>query len=299
MERFEHILVCVKRPAEDRWLLQYTGEWARSTGCRGIHLLHICPADTTDESAGMTPAEAEAIRAMRAAANAFRSQGFGVTCGTAAGSPMMEILRHAMETSTDLIVLGRTSEGDGSAATTARRIAMKATCSVLVVPQDAEFRAKRILVPVRNSVCSARAVEAASAVAAASGGAITCLNVFPIRGEYLEADLTLEEHAALMQRWAQRENEQLLSGVDTGAVEVSSQCLPDLQLRPAGAILKVANEQSVDLIVIGARGRTGAAGVLLGAVTEQLIRLSPVPILAVKKKGECLGILRALLTLAG
>jgi nucleotide-binding universal stress UspA family protein len=48
------------------------------------------------------------------------------------------------------------------------------------------------------------------------------------------------------------------------------------------------------LIVIGARGRTGAAGILLGTVTEQLIRVSPVPVLAIKNKGECIGVLRAL-----
>ena len=51
--------------------------------------------------------------------------------------------------------------------------------------------------------------------------------------------------------------------------------------------------------MIGARGRTGAAGVLLGTVTEQLIRKSPSPVLAVKKKGECLGVLRALLVVVG
>ncbi len=299
MERFEHILVCVKKPAEDRWLLEYTGELARSAGCRGIHLLNVWPTTTADEGADMTPDEAAAIRAMQAAAEGFRSRGFGVTCSTAAGPPLLEILRHAMETSTDLIILGRGGGGNGTTATMARRIAMKATCSVLVVPENADFRAKRILVPVRNSACSARAVEAAAAVAEAAGGAITCLNVFPIRGEYLEADLTLEEHASLMQRWADRENEQLLGSIETGGAVISTQCLPDLQLRPAAAILKAANEASADLIVIGARGRTGAAGVLLGAVTEQLICQSPVPVLAVKKKGECLGILRALLTLAG
>ena len=52
-------------------------------------------------------------------------------------------------------------------------------------------------------------------------------------------------------------------------------------------------------VVIGARGRTGAAGVLLGTVTEHLILKSPSPVLAVKKKGECIGVLRALLVIAG
>jgi nucleotide-binding universal stress UspA family protein len=51
------------------------------------------------------------------------------------------------------------------------------------------------------------------------------------------------------------------------------------------------------LIAIGSRGRTGTAGVLLGKVTEELIAQSRLPVLAVKRKGEQIGILQALLSL--
>ncbi len=64
-------------------------------------------------------------------------------------------------------------------------------------------------------------------------------------------------------------------------------------------ILEELGSRQDRAVVIGARGRTGAAGVLLGTVTEQLIRRSPSPVLAVKRKGECLGLLRALLVIAG
>jgi hypothetical protein len=49
------------------------------------------------------------------------------------------------------------------------------------------------------------------------------------------------------------------------------------------------------LIVIGAKGRSLAALVLLGSVTEKLIETTHVPILAVKKKGSGMGFLEALL----
>ncbi|UCE62029.1 MAG: universal stress protein, partial [Phycisphaerales bacterium] len=69
--------------------------------------------------------------------------------------------------------------------------------------------------------------------------------------------------------------------------------------KPVPVILEELGSGQGRAVVIGARGRTGAAGVLLGTVTEQLIRRSPSPVLAVKKKGECLGVLRALLAIAG
>lgn len=49
------------------------------------------------------------------------------------------------------------------------------------------------------------------------------------------------------------------------------------------------------MIVIGAKGRSLAASVLLGSVNEKLIETTHVPILAVKKKGSGMGFLEALL----
>jgi len=48
------------------------------------------------------------------------------------------------------------------------------------------------------------------------------------------------------------------------------------------------------LIVVGARGRSGnIAAILLGSITEGLIRTTHKPLLAVKEKGQGLNILEA------
>ncbi len=47
-------------------------------------------------------------------------------------------------------------------------------------------------------------------------------------------------------------------------------------------ILHVAEEQQVDLVVLGTHGRTGVARVLLGSVAENVIRHSSIPVLTVK-----------------
>jgi len=304
MERLERILVCVKRPDQDQWLLGYAGAICRAASSREIHLLHVHTPQTPGGPSAPPgqPAEWTAARLRAMAIERFQSHGpEDLVCNTVTGAAMVELLCYAMDKSIDLIVLGRRVGGKAAPqeAALARRVTMKATCSVLVAPENADLRAGRILVPVRNSECSARAVEQACALAAVTGGTVCCLNVFPIRGDYLEADLTLEEHMALMRQWAERENQQLMGSVNTGGVQVATQCEPDTHGRPAKTILEFIERQSADLVVIGARGRTGAAGVLLGAVTEQLICQSPVPVLAVKKKGECIGILQALLTLTG
>jgi nucleotide-binding universal stress UspA family protein len=54
-------------------------------------------------------------------------------------------------------------------------------------------------------------------------------------------------------------------------------------------ILKFAQKEKVDIIVIGTHGRTGIEHVVLGSVAEKIIRRSPIPIFIIpcgKKSGR-------------
>jgi nucleotide-binding universal stress UspA family protein len=48
------------------------------------------------------------------------------------------------------------------------------------------------------------------------------------------------------------------------------------------AVVKVAKEQAVDVIVLGSHGRTGLRRLLMGSVTEKVIGYAPCPVLVVK-----------------
>ena len=52
---------------------------------------------------------------------------------------------------------------------------------------------------------------------------------------------------------------------------------------PHVEIIKYANETNADMIVMGTHGRTGLSHVLLGSVTERVIRTSDIPVLTVRK----------------
>jgi nucleotide-binding universal stress UspA family protein len=49
----------------------------------------------------------------------------------------------------------------------------------------------------------------------------------------------------------------------------------------AHAIADVARDQHADVIVVGTRGHTALAGLLLGSVTQRLLHIAPCPVLAV------------------
>jgi nucleotide-binding universal stress UspA family protein len=55
--------------------------------------------------------------------------------------------------------------------------------------------------------------------------------------------------------------------------------------RAAEVIADIAREQDGEVIVVGTRGRTALAGLLLGSVTQRLLHIASCPVLAVPVKG--------------
>lgn len=76
----------------------------------------------------------------------------------------------------------------------------------------------------------------------------------------------------------------ILSEVDAGAV---THCTKVLECWGAGSeiakiLLNYANEQAVDMMVMGTHGRTGLAHLLMGSVAESVLREAKVPVVIVR-----------------
>ncbi|MGH7369639.1 MAG: universal stress protein [Candidatus Methylomirabilaceae bacterium] len=66
---------------------------------------------------------------------------------------------------------------------------------------------------------------------------------------------------------------------------------------PAQGILWAVGETGADLVVMGTHGRSGVSRLLMGSVTESVMRAAPVPILALKmgERGDRLAVVRRIL----
>ena len=303
MKRFKKILVCVDGSPYDAPVVVYTGGRSRVAESEELHFLHV-DEDQADAGAGQSHGPERTTPESLGTFVAEHFKGHGreaVYCDAVRGSRLLEVLRYAHEKDIDLLVLsrhyGRHSEHDDDMILP-RRITRKATCSVLVLPEKFTQQADELIVPVRDSECSSQALEVATGIAEVTGARLTALNIFRVTSGYSRVGTSREEHTALLRASAQRECDCLLERSETHGVKVNCNCMPDLSDDPVTVILDVLGDGAGKAVVIGARGRTGAAGVLLGTVTEQLIRRSPSPVLAVKKKGEHVGIVRALLLIA-
>ena len=57
-------------------------------------------------------------------------------------------------------------------------------------------------------------------------------------------------------------------------------------VKPADAILKLAREENVDMIVIGTHGRSGLRRIVMGSVAQQVLNDATCPVVTVKHKPE-------------
>jgi sulfate permease, SulP family len=84
-----------------------------------------------------------------------------------------------------------------------------------------------------------------------------------------------------------------LSGIDDKRVQVVAESIEAPNV--AHAIHHLSSERGADLIVMGTRGRSRAASVLLGSETEQALIETNIPIIAIKHFGASRTLLQVLL----
>ena len=130
---------------------------------------------------------------------------------------------------------------------------------------------KRILAPTDFSELSANGVRYAFQLAKELGSELVIMNIVPLDESNFASKREIDQH--------KRELDEFL---------VNRDVKPDLNLRklvepglPSGAIISFAERENCDLIVMSSHGRSGLSRVLVGSVTEQILRKSPCPVLVV------------------
>ncbi len=90
-------------------------------------------------------------------------------------------------------------------------------------------------------------------------------------------------HSETIMRDSEEHAKHQLSGIVSG--QFHNNCNIHQSIRrgePSQEIIRFAEEENIDFIVMATHGRTGLAHVLLGSIAERVVRHSPVPVLTVK-----------------
>jgi nucleotide-binding universal stress UspA family protein len=138
------------------------------------------------------------------------------------------------------------------------------------------------------------ALDVACAIAQFMPGAtVTVQHTYEVPLGWHKIGHSYEEFAAIMKGHAERHWNELLPTVNTRGVPCTVRF--DLGEKVPKTILAVADEIDANLVVMGSHGRTRPAAFLLGHVADTVCARTARPVLCVKRKGEVVNCLHALL----
>lgn len=287
MRYFERVIVSLAMAPVDRDVLQYArlvrdmGE-----GHTRLSFIHVlAPADGVARSDGPAASLSDA----RAALSRTVAEELGADAAhdvkVVAGHLVDALLTEAAEEGTDLIMVGHRRDARGRRSLS-RRLAIKAPCSVWMVPEGSPPRITGVLAAVDLSLPSAQALSLGTLVASRAKAASGCTVLHVQAPSTLGFDPVEQDSAA-------RTLERFLSPLDLHGVTVTTRIVEAGSISgPVGALVE---ELGLDLVVVGTRGRSPSAAVLLGSESEHVLVESKVPVLITKEPGERIGLLRALL----
>lgn len=302
MERFRSLLAGLNLTEQDNAVIRSAGKITRLFRSKEVRFIHVAggsgiPDEVSKEYPELLEPSVDQIQKImeEKVKEHFLGAADEVACEVVEGKPIDMLLRHVTEKNVDLMVVGRKSWKEASGHV-AEQLARKAPCSVLIIPEKRELALENILVGTDFSSHSKEAMDMALVLATGIDSArIVCIHII----EYLPAhESPAGSHNGfleLLRRVAREDLDKFLSQFNYQGTDVSS--VIKAERNPAVGIRDFIWKHKTDLIIVGARGRTSAAATLLGSVTENLIRMTNTPILAVKRKGENMNLLRALLGL--
>ena len=213
---------------------------------------------------------------------------------TLRGHSVVELLRFSWKRQIDLVLVEKKAEKEHDPHDLlAEKIARKAPCPVLLVPTAAKPAIKKILAPVDFSQNSQLAMEAAIRFASAAKiKDIAALHVYHVPVGFARTGKSYEEFSIIMEENARFGYESFIDRLETGNVDITPIFLQDDN--PAASIQAVVKGRGIDLLVIGNKGKQ--TSLLLGSVSERLIRITQVPLLVAKRKGLWINLIKILLS---
>lgn len=301
MRRYKKILLGLGLDGQDETIIRYAGMVSEMAHTETIYFLHVAVGlDVLGEIYTQYPELRDPPDRMirehleDTVRESFR--GFSETetfCEVVEGKIPDELLRAIRMKDIDLVVLGGGSR-ENSRGRLAKRIARKAPCPALIVPGKSAVQLNKLLVATDFSEYSAPAMEMGIAFACAAGiPEILCLHVYQVPLGYFKTGKNQEEFAGIMLNNARENFQRFIRRFDLKGLNVREEYV--LENDVAKAIRDAAAREAIDLIVVGSRGKSASAAVLLGSVTEDLVSSTPVPMLDAKPKGAGVGLLDALL----
>ena len=264
--------------------LRRAGLLAQERGAE-LALVHVVDDDHPPDLVALETREAERILSEQ-----IRAMGElrGVRCRplVVAGDPFDGIVRTAMSTKADMVVMGAHRKQllrDIFVGTTIERVIRTGSSPVLMVNREVEEGYRTVLAAVDISEPSVHAIRTSKNLGLLSSAQLVLVHAFlPIaKGKMSLAGVSgdsIDEYVASERSRAAKE---MAAFLDDRAMGDYKQSVIVKEGAPLTVIVSAVQRLQPDVLVVGTHGRSGIAKALLGSVTEAVLRSLDVDILAV------------------
>uniref|UniRef100_UPI0040488F71 universal stress protein n=1 Tax=Algoriphagus sp. TaxID=1872435 RepID=UPI0040488F71 len=305
MYPIKKMIVCLDQSPLDQTLIAFAGAIAKVNQVKKIYFTNVIknfglPKEMLEEFPDLIEKMVgERRTAMENTVHKYLDpqKGLEVSFVVKEGNLSKKILKLAEEKSVDLILLGKKAALVGTGVAS-QRMARRATCSLLLVPEDAKPKFTRLLVPSDFSEHSKTALEEGILWAKKQGlkTELFFQNVFTIPSGYYFTGKSLEEFTNQLKAHAAANFKKFIRKIDTKGIKITPIYTPDQDDNPIQEIVATALAQKADVILIGAKGNTASTALHIGSLAERLIQYNNrVPLLVSRPKGKNAGVLDYLL----
>lgn len=302
MYLIKKLIVCLDQSPLDQTLVQYAEFISKVNQTKKIYFVNVIknltvPKEVLEEFPNLVE---NMINERKEAMETVVKENYKDTKGVSfsyvvkEGSLSKKILKLAEEKSADMIIVGRKINLPGTGVASLR-LARRASCSLLIIPEGSLPKLTKLLVPSDFSEYSKDALEEAIMVADKFGKEnleIICQNVYSVPSGYHYTGKTYEEFSQIMQLHAEINYKKFIRKIDTKGIKITPIYTKDDNDDPVEEIVSKAMEIQADGIIIGAKGRTAATALFIGSMAERLIQYNDsLPLLVTRPKGKNAGIL--------
>lgn len=255
-----------------------------------VHVLNV--ADTTQESLTrighdvVDALEHEGEQIVQEAAEHAEAWDVPVVTDVQQGQPYRMIVEYADQHGIDLIVMpthGRTGLERLLLGSVTERVIRRSDVPVLTIrpDHDAEehYPYQNVLVPTDGSECATAALRTGIDVVNTHEATLHLISVVELVN--LGTDVHSEKQADVLEDHANEVIDEAVQFAEEAAVESITSGV-EYGSSVHREIHSYLDDHDIDVVVIGTHGRTGFDRYMLGSVTEQLVRTSPVPVMAVR-----------------
>jgi nucleotide-binding universal stress UspA family protein len=280
-----HILAATDFSTRSQRAVRRAGLLARDSGAE-LTLVHVVDDDQPPDLVALERREAERILGEQIGAVA-ELRGLPSRAMVVENDPFDGILRAAASTGADLIVMGAHRKQllrDVLVGTTIERVIRTGPVPVLMVNGEVEGSYSTALAPVDLSEPSVHAIGTGLALGLPGGVSLALVHAFvPLgKGQMFQAGLSQDTIDGYVAEERLRATKELDRFLKANSLSEHGQLVRVVEEGAAFEVISKAVEQvKPDVLIMGTHARVGIAKMILGSVTEEVLRSLNIDVLAV------------------